>query len=405
MPHNRMQIKERRDDILVLLTKGMKGYEIAKELGVDASTVSRDIHYLIARSHNYLNSLAKETLPFMYQTSIEGIKNVLKECWNIYSIDSNNNNNNDRDITWFHKIAALKLAKECNEALFKLTAEGPSVMHVKLLEERLARIEARETIGNLAKKLDRLDPKLSSSNRIGLKYWKDKPIIPLEEWIKFRDRPYPLDYFLDDFDQSLTYMTDEYELGKGQERKSDVEKWNSDFIELMEHTRNPNYGKLKCFHCLLSPARDDPIFIGINGLVAKGLVNGKQGPPQYPCEIVNRFQCPYEGINIKRDDNPGVVNSNFDVEDLFKLEKMAFAVEISLAKARKEDSGIRVKNEEELLHALTDKGTLAKILEQGTEAPEVSENIRTYLAENRDAILDYFMKIKDKINLEELRFY
>ena len=44
--HNRMQIKERREDILVLLTKGMKGYEIAKKLGVDASTVSRDIQYL-----------------------------------------------------------------------------------------------------------------------------------------------------------------------------------------------------------------------------------------------------------------------------------------------------------------------------------------------------------------------
>ena len=39
------------------------------------------------------------------------------------------------EITWFHKIAALKLAKECNEALFKLTAEGPSVMHLKVLEE------------------------------------------------------------------------------------------------------------------------------------------------------------------------------------------------------------------------------------------------------------------------------
>ena len=54
---------------------------------------------------------------------------------------------------------------------------------------------------------------------------------------------------------------------------------------------------------------------------------------------------------------------------IFRLHKIAFTVEISLAKARKEDSGIRVKNEEELLHALTDKGTLAKILEQGTEAP------------------------------------
>ena len=113
----------------------MKGYEIAKELGVDASTVSRDIQYLISQSHNYLNTLAKEALPFMYQTSIEGIRNVLKECWKIYALDNPNSN---KDLTWFHKIAALKLAKECNEALFKLTAEGPSVMYVKLLEERLA---------------------------------------------------------------------------------------------------------------------------------------------------------------------------------------------------------------------------------------------------------------------------
>jgi hypothetical protein len=44
----------------------------------------------------------------------------------------------------FHKIVALKLAKECNEVLFKLTAEGPSVMHVKLLEERLERIETKQ---------------------------------------------------------------------------------------------------------------------------------------------------------------------------------------------------------------------------------------------------------------------
>jgi hypothetical protein len=141
VPNNRIQIKERREDVLILLTKGMKGYEIAKELGVNSSTISRDINYLIGQSHDYLSSLAKETLPFMYQTSIEGIRNVLKECWNIYSLD---NNNNDMDLTWFHKLAALKLAKECDEALFKLTADGPSVMYVKLLEERLKRIETKQ---------------------------------------------------------------------------------------------------------------------------------------------------------------------------------------------------------------------------------------------------------------------
>jgi hypothetical protein len=122
----------------------MKGFEIAKELGVDASTVSRDIHYLIDQSQNYLSSLAKETLPFMYQTSIEGIRNILKECWIIYNTENNNDNANNRDLTWFHKIAALKLAKECNEVLFKLTAEGPSVMYVKLLEDRLERIETKQ---------------------------------------------------------------------------------------------------------------------------------------------------------------------------------------------------------------------------------------------------------------------
>lgn len=40
----------------------------------------------------------------------------------------------------------------------------------------------------------------------------------------------------------------------------------------------------------------------------------------------------------------GAINSRFDVDDLFRLQKMSFAVEISLAKARKEDSKIRVRN-------------------------------------------------------------
>ena len=100
-----------------------------------------------------------------------------------------------------------------------------------------------------------------------------------------------------------------------------------------------------------------------------------------------------------------LMNSNFNVEDLFSLEKMAFVVEIVFAKARKEDSRIRIRNKEELLHALTDKETLVRILEQGAEACEVGEYIRTYLAENADYILDYFMNIKHTVNMEELRFY
>ena len=97
----------------------------------------------------------------------------------------------------------------------------------------------------------------------------------------------------------------------------------------MEYRRNPNYGRAKCFHCLLSPDGDDPIFIGINRLVTKGLEkDNKDNPVQYPCSVVNRFECPYE--KGKESD------ARFGVDDLYDLANMAFAVEIALAVARKD---------------------------------------------------------------------
>ncbi|MFI5424697.1 MAG: hypothetical protein ACHQXG_07890 [Nitrososphaerales archaeon] len=132
--YNRLVIQERRQKIWTLITRGMKGYEIAKDLNVDPATVSRDIAFLAAQSQNYLNDLAKSTLPFMYQTSIEGIRSVMKECWYIYEATDNN----------FQKLAALKLAKECHEAVFKLVDEGPSIMYLKQLQEKLIQIESRQ---------------------------------------------------------------------------------------------------------------------------------------------------------------------------------------------------------------------------------------------------------------------
>lgn len=93
------------------------------------------------------------------------------------------------------------------------------------------------------------------------------------------------------------------------------------------------------------------------------------------------------------------------MNDLFKLSELAFSVEISFAKAKKDDSKIRVKNKEELVHALSDKETFDKILEQGAEAEEVSEDIKGYLRENLTSIFYYFMTIKELVNAEELRFY
>jgi IS30 family transposase len=85
-------VNERRQKVWILITMGMRGYEIAKDLNVDPGTISRDIKYLTAESQKYLTDLAKQTLPFMYQTSIEGIRSVMKECWYIYESTDNKNN-------------------------------------------------------------------------------------------------------------------------------------------------------------------------------------------------------------------------------------------------------------------------------------------------------------------------
>lgn len=73
-----------------------------------------------------------------HQTSIEGIRDIIKECYSIYQ------SSDQRNINMYHKLAALKLIKECHESVFHLLDEGPSVMYLKQLQERLLLIENRQ---------------------------------------------------------------------------------------------------------------------------------------------------------------------------------------------------------------------------------------------------------------------
>ena len=169
---------------------------------------------------------------------------------------------------------------------------------------------------SLAKRLDRLDPLPTShvpsrNNRTGLSHWKGKPVIALEDWIQIRGQlSSRLEYFPDDFDQSLTYMElpyyryeferkkkklevkrrsdrwlndevgyepichdsrgnlvdglgnpieeevvevkeeeeqhrDEELIIRLKQEQEDIQKWHSDYIELMEYTKNRKY----VFHC------------------------------------------------------------------------------------------------------------------------------------------------------------
>jgi hypothetical protein len=58
---------------------------------------------------------------------------------------------------------------------------------------------------------------------------------------------------------------------------------------------------------------------------------------------------------------------------------MAFAVEIALVNATKDDSEIQIRDKQDLFNALTDKATLTKILEQAADLLKRTEYLRENL--------------------------
>src|SRR5215210_8083633 len=129
---NQYKIDERRKQVASLLAKSMTERQIAVQLNVSQATVNRDIQALKEMSQQFVFNLAKSDLAYYYKQSIDGIEEAKKEVWRVYS---------DDNISVKEKLAALKLIIESNEARFKLLSEGPSVLTIKSLEERLNKIE------------------------------------------------------------------------------------------------------------------------------------------------------------------------------------------------------------------------------------------------------------------------
>ncbi len=95
------------------------------------------------------------------------------------------------------------------------------------------------SIRNLSKRIERFDSFNGDGN--DSTHWRGKEIIPLNEWIQLKETPYARLYFPDDFDRFQTFLI-ENELKNSDEI---TRKWYSDYLDLMEHKRNPNYGRAK----------------------------------------------------------------------------------------------------------------------------------------------------------------
>ncbi len=116
---NNFKIEDRRRQVASLLAQSMTESEIAQELNVDQSTISRDVKALKEMSQQFVFDLAKSDLAYYFKRSIDGIEEAKKETWPIYGDDNSSVK---------EKLATLKLIIESNEARFKLLSEGPSVL-------------------------------------------------------------------------------------------------------------------------------------------------------------------------------------------------------------------------------------------------------------------------------------
>jgi hypothetical protein len=145
IPHSQKEIRERREKILLLLSKGLNQSDIAKELNTTRQTIIRDMKVINTYTNDNLNDLAKATLSTIYYSCIMGLNEFLKECWRIYKIKDinnnghnlNNNNNGNKHLSWWHKIALLKLATEINYKKFEILANGLAILELKKLEDRV----------------------------------------------------------------------------------------------------------------------------------------------------------------------------------------------------------------------------------------------------------------------------
>ena len=95
-------------------------------------TISRDISWLKAQSQKFVFDLAKSDLAYYFKSSINGVEETKKESWKIF-LDPNTSTHD--------RLLALKIILTADETRFRLLTEGPAVLNMKFLEERLNRIE------------------------------------------------------------------------------------------------------------------------------------------------------------------------------------------------------------------------------------------------------------------------
>lgn len=124
------QITYRREKVLELSAQGLTQQEIARKLLVSQKTVSNDINWLKNDAIEVIKR-SREYLAFEYTKSLAVLDHIKKRAFEIADKTEEDRN----------KITALRLAVETEISKARLLAEGPGVLAVTDLQERLNKIE------------------------------------------------------------------------------------------------------------------------------------------------------------------------------------------------------------------------------------------------------------------------
>jgi hypothetical protein len=130
----RVVIALRRRQVAELLqnNNNITETEIAQQLKVDKSVISRDITALKQDAMQFIYDLAKKDLAYFYHNTFQSLRQVKAKALSIYD------SNQSKPVI---QLKALDTVIKCDLASFDILQQGPTVMSVKGLNDRIEKLE------------------------------------------------------------------------------------------------------------------------------------------------------------------------------------------------------------------------------------------------------------------------
>jgi DNA-binding transcriptional ArsR family regulator len=126
------QLEKRRKMLASMLAQSMLEEEIAEKLGVDQSTVSRDVRVLKEKSQRFIYDLAKSDLAYYYRQCLDTMHEAERMIWETYR-------NRDRysEAERKERYQVARMVIDSVQGRFALFKDGPGLMQIKAIREKI----------------------------------------------------------------------------------------------------------------------------------------------------------------------------------------------------------------------------------------------------------------------------